>query len=128
MREPDRWAWRPAPDRLWKIGVLANAPWPPLEGLRDGLRELGYVEGKTRDLAMFNLALIASFAAAMSWPVQRTGSVTSQALLGGTASFRRGSYLNKVRDLGAARRTNGALNARDDGDVLVAAAAAPDNS
>jgi putative tryptophan/tyrosine transport system substrate-binding protein len=33
--------------RLWKIGVLANEPWPPLEGLRDGLRDLGYVEGKT---------------------------------------------------------------------------------
>src|SRR5215468_9842372 len=35
------------PGRLWKIGVLANEPWPPLEGLRDGLRDLGYVEGKT---------------------------------------------------------------------------------
>ena len=35
------------PSRLWKIGVLANEPWPPLEGLRDGLRDLGYVEGKT---------------------------------------------------------------------------------
>ena len=31
-----------APGRLWKIGVLANEPWPPLEGLRDGLRDLGY--------------------------------------------------------------------------------------
>ena len=28
------------PGRLWKIGVLANEPWPPLEGLRDGLRDL----------------------------------------------------------------------------------------
>src|SRR5215468_455441 len=36
-----------APGHLWKIGVLANEPWPPLEGLRDGLRDLGYVEGKT---------------------------------------------------------------------------------
>jgi putative tryptophan/tyrosine transport system substrate-binding protein len=35
------------PSRLRKIGVLANEPWPPLEGLRDGLRDLGYVEGKT---------------------------------------------------------------------------------
>src|SRR5215470_3798992 len=35
------------PGRLWKIGVLANESWPPLEGLRDGLRDLGYVEGKT---------------------------------------------------------------------------------
>src|SRR3974377_1032587 len=32
--------------RLWKIGVLANESWPPLEGLRHGLRDLGYVEGK----------------------------------------------------------------------------------
>jgi len=36
-----------APGRLWKIGVLANESWPPLEGLRHGLRDLGYVEGKT---------------------------------------------------------------------------------
>jgi ABC-type uncharacterized transport system substrate-binding protein len=36
-----------APDRLWKIGVLANESWPPLEGLRHGLRDLGYVEGKS---------------------------------------------------------------------------------
>src|SRR6266568_934330 len=35
------------PSRLWKIGVLANEPWPPLEGLRQGLRDLGYVEGKS---------------------------------------------------------------------------------
>ena len=28
-----------APDRLRKIGVLANEPWPPLEGLRHGLRD-----------------------------------------------------------------------------------------
>ena len=26
------------------IGVLANEPWPPLEGLRDGMRALGYTE------------------------------------------------------------------------------------
>ena len=36
-----------APGRLRKIGVLATEPRPPLEGLRDGLRDLGYVEGKT---------------------------------------------------------------------------------
>ena len=36
-----------APGRVWQIGVLANEPWPPLEGLRHGLRDLGYVEGKT---------------------------------------------------------------------------------
>jgi putative tryptophan/tyrosine transport system substrate-binding protein len=27
-------------------GVLANEPWPPLEGLRQGLEQLGYVEGQ----------------------------------------------------------------------------------
>ena len=26
------------------IGVLANEPWPPLEGLRDGMRALGYTD------------------------------------------------------------------------------------
>src|SRR5260221_12670718 len=36
-----------APGQFWKIGVLANEPWPPLEGLRHGLRDLGYVEGKS---------------------------------------------------------------------------------
>jgi len=36
-----------APGRVWKIGVLANESWPPLEGLRHGLNDLGYVEGKT---------------------------------------------------------------------------------
>jgi putative tryptophan/tyrosine transport system substrate-binding protein len=35
------------PSRVWKIGVLANEPWPPLEGLRHGLRDLGYDEGKS---------------------------------------------------------------------------------
>src|SRR5438128_12554960 len=35
------------PSRVWKIGVLANEPWPPLEGLRQGLRDLGYDEGKS---------------------------------------------------------------------------------
>jgi putative ABC transport system substrate-binding protein len=27
-----------------RVGVLANEPWPPLEGLRDGMRALGYDE------------------------------------------------------------------------------------
>ena len=34
------------PDRMRRVGVLANEPWAPLDGLRQGLRELGYVEGK----------------------------------------------------------------------------------
>jgi putative ABC transport system substrate-binding protein len=25
-----------------RVGVLANEPWPPLDGLRDGMRALGY--------------------------------------------------------------------------------------
>jgi putative ABC transport system substrate-binding protein len=29
-----------------RIGVLANEWWPPIESLRDGLREQGYVEGQ----------------------------------------------------------------------------------
>jgi putative ABC transport system substrate-binding protein len=29
-----------------RVGVLANEWWPPIESLRDGLRELGYVEGE----------------------------------------------------------------------------------
>jgi putative ABC transport system substrate-binding protein len=29
-----------------RVGVLANEKWPPLDGLRDGLRDLGYVEGQ----------------------------------------------------------------------------------
>ncbi len=28
-----------------RMGVLANTNWPPLEGLRQGLRKLGYIEG-----------------------------------------------------------------------------------
>ena len=27
-----------------RVGVLANEPWPPLEGLRDGMRALGYTD------------------------------------------------------------------------------------
>jgi len=30
--------------KVRRVGVLANEPWPPLEGLRDGMRVLGYVE------------------------------------------------------------------------------------
>ena len=29
-----------------RIGVLANEWWPPVESLREGLRERGYVEGE----------------------------------------------------------------------------------
>jgi putative ABC transport system substrate-binding protein len=36
----------PVAGKLALIGVLANAPVPPLDGLREGLRDLGYVEGE----------------------------------------------------------------------------------
>ena len=31
--------------KTFRVGILANEKWPPLDGLRDGLRSLGYVEG-----------------------------------------------------------------------------------
>jgi putative ABC transport system substrate-binding protein len=30
-----------------RVVVLGNEPWAPIDGLRDGLRQLGYLEGKT---------------------------------------------------------------------------------
>jgi putative ABC transport system substrate-binding protein len=33
-------------ERMRRIGIVANEEWPPLEGLRQGLRELGYIDGK----------------------------------------------------------------------------------
>ena len=36
----------PVAGKLALIGVLANAPVTPLDGLREGLRDLGYVEGE----------------------------------------------------------------------------------
>jgi len=35
---------------IWRIGVLANEPWPPLDSLRRGLHELGYFEGQNLDI------------------------------------------------------------------------------
>ena len=32
--------------RVWRIGVLLAEPWPEVEGLHDGLRDLGYREGE----------------------------------------------------------------------------------
>ena len=37
-------------NRNFRVGVLANEEWPPLSGLRDGLRDLGYIEGQTLEL------------------------------------------------------------------------------
>ena len=37
-------------DKVRRIGIIANEPWPPLDGLRDGLRGLGYIDGKNIDL------------------------------------------------------------------------------
>jgi len=36
--------------KTFRVGVLANEEWPPLNGLRDGLRDLGYIEGQTLEL------------------------------------------------------------------------------
>jgi hypothetical protein len=36
--------------KIRRIGILANEKWPPIDGLRDGLRGLGYVEGLNLDL------------------------------------------------------------------------------
>jgi putative tryptophan/tyrosine transport system substrate-binding protein len=33
-----------------RIGVLSNEAWRPLDGLRDGLKDLGYIEGRNIDL------------------------------------------------------------------------------
>jgi putative ABC transport system substrate-binding protein len=37
-------------ERIRRIGVLANEPWPPLEGLRDGMRALGYIDERALHL------------------------------------------------------------------------------
>jgi putative ABC transport system substrate-binding protein len=34
------------PGKAYRIGVLATTYWPPLDSFREGLRELGYVEGQ----------------------------------------------------------------------------------
>src|SRR4030081_1960038 len=43
-------AWAQRNRRIFRVGVLAKEKWPPLDGLRDGLRELGYVEGQNLEL------------------------------------------------------------------------------
>jgi putative ABC transport system substrate-binding protein len=37
---------KPVEGKAFRIGVLGTSPWPPFEGLSEGLRELGYAEGK----------------------------------------------------------------------------------
>ncbi len=37
---------KPVAGKVARIGVLGTSPWPPFDGLREGLHELGYVEGK----------------------------------------------------------------------------------
>jgi putative ABC transport system substrate-binding protein len=36
--------------KTFRVGILANEKWPPLDGLRDGFRSLGYVEGQSIEL------------------------------------------------------------------------------
>jgi ABC-type uncharacterized transport system substrate-binding protein len=33
------------PGKTYRLGVLATTSWPPFDAFREGLRELGYVEG-----------------------------------------------------------------------------------
>ena len=37
---------RSQPARTYRIGVLGNENTPPWEGFRQGLRDLGYIEGR----------------------------------------------------------------------------------
>jgi len=37
---------QPVPKRVITIGVLANEAWPPIDAFREGMRELGYVDGR----------------------------------------------------------------------------------
>ncbi|HEX3414365.1 MAG TPA: ABC transporter substrate-binding protein [Stellaceae bacterium] len=39
-----------ASEKVRRVGVLANEAWPPLDGLRQGLDQLGYVEGRNLQL------------------------------------------------------------------------------
>jgi putative tryptophan/tyrosine transport system substrate-binding protein len=41
-----RTAGKPVAEKVVRIGVLGTFPWSAFDGLRDGLHELGYVEGK----------------------------------------------------------------------------------
>src|SRR5260370_2741855 len=36
--------------KTFRIGILANEKWPQLDGLREGLRSRGYVEGQNLEL------------------------------------------------------------------------------
>jgi putative ABC transport system substrate-binding protein len=38
------------PGNAYRIGVLATTYWPPFDSFREGLRELGYIEGHNRTL------------------------------------------------------------------------------
>jgi putative ABC transport system substrate-binding protein len=38
---------KPVAGKVARIGVLGTSPWAPFDGLREGLRELGYVEGQS---------------------------------------------------------------------------------
>src|SRR5262249_39587134 len=44
------------PHRMRRSGILANGRWPPIDSLKQGLRNLGYVEGQ-------NLEVVYRFAA-----------------------------------------------------------------
>ena len=48
-------------ERMRRIGILADEQWPPIDSLKQGLRNLGYVEGQ-------NLEIVYRFAAAAALP------------------------------------------------------------
>ena len=38
-------------ERMRRIGILADERWPPIDSLKQGLRNLGYVEGQNLELS-----------------------------------------------------------------------------
>jgi putative tryptophan/tyrosine transport system substrate-binding protein len=53
--------------KIQLVGVLANEAWPPLDGLRHGLRDLGYIGGRS-----FNIVYRFAEGQAERYPVLAT--------------------------------------------------------
>src|SRR5262249_58541337 len=58
--------------KIQLVGVLANEAWPPLDGLRHGLRDLGYIGGRG-----FNIVYRFAEGQAERYPVLATELVAS---------------------------------------------------